>query len=236
MKTTLTQSAKNELTDDPAWDSRDYSLTLAGCLHLAGMPLASDAVAEKKVDAQICASTSQTQAAADPLDAGTCCLDCLEHQDAAKYSPHGDIFHIETESDANWYLKTLGNIEAEKARIQAQADKMIKELDTDRDGLKFLYQGELQEFVRQELARKGGRRKTLSLLQGTCAFRSVPASVKVADPLAALEYARANGLPCIVITERVDAEEYKKLAAGKMLPGLDTTPERESFNVTFGTK
>ncbi len=143
-------------------------------------------------------------------------------------------FHITDEKSANWYLRKLANIEAEKQRIQAQTAKMIAELDADASGLKFLYEGELQEFVRAELTRKGGKKKTLHLLQATCAFRSVPASVRVADLNAALQYAKENGLPCIVISERIDAEEYKKLAAGVMLPGMDTTPERESFSVKFG--
>ena len=41
-------TASKKTNDDPAWDARPFSLTLAGCLHLAGMPLASDAVAEVK--------------------------------------------------------------------------------------------------------------------------------------------------------------------------------------------
>lgn len=241
--------------DDPAWDMR-IGLTLAGCLVIAGMPLAAEAVAEvqPKTTADLMNDPERVPASAScrvcQLANVYGCPSCHdEHcpnplpddseateQKPANTVPIRDAFHVTDEKSANWYLRKLATLDNEKARILAQTEKMIAELDSDRDGLKFLYEGELQEFVRQELARKGGRKKTLNLLQGTCAFRSVPASVKVADPNAALEYARANNLPCIETTERVNAEAYKKLAAGKMLPGMDTTPERENFTVTFGTK
>lgn len=145
-------------------------------------------------------------------------------------------FHITDESSANWYLCQLGNIEAEKSRITAQCQKRLAELDTDANGLKFLYDHELQAFVKAELVRMGNRRKSLTLLQGTASFRHVAASVKVSDPNAALIYAKANELPVIVTQERLDAEAYKKIANGTMLPGMDSTEARESFRVDFGTK
>lgn len=142
-----------------------------------------------------------------------------------------EAFHITDEVGANWYLKKLADIEAEKARITAQTAKMIAELDADANGLKFLYDGELQDFVRTELERKGGRRKTLHLLQGSCAFKNVAQTVRIADATAALTYAKQHNLPCIVVTERVDAEVYKKLAKGELLPGMEKTAEHESFSV-----
>ncbi len=66
-------------------------------------------------------------------------------------------FHITDESSANWYLRKLANIEVEKQRITAQTEKMIKELETDAAGLKFLYESELQEYVRRELAQRQRR-------------------------------------------------------------------------------
>jgi phage host-nuclease inhibitor protein Gam len=147
-----------------------------------------------------------------------------------------EAFHITDERAANWYLKRLAEIEAEKQRIQAQTDKMIKELEADAAGLRFLYEAELQEWVRQELKRKGSRRKSLHLHQGTCAFRTVPASVKVADPTAAFDYAKRHFMDCIVTTERLDLDAYKKAAGEELLPGMEIASERETFKVTFGTK
>lgn len=145
-------------------------------------------------------------------------------------------FAITDEGSANWYLRRMATIAAEKIRIAAQAEKMIAELDADAQGLKFLYQHQLEAYTRAELASRGNRRKTLHLLQGSCAFKTVPPSVRVGDPAAAFAYAKENALPCIETTERLDNAEYKKLAGDALLPGMERTESYESFSVKFGGK
>ena len=148
-------------------------------------------------------------------------------------------FHIDSEGAANWYLRKLANIESEKQRIAAQAAKMLAALDADAQRLTRLYDGELQEYVRQELARQGNRRKSLHFLQGTTAFRTVPASVKVSDERAALAYARVSLPDAVRSVETLDTAKYREaaetaLSFGEVLPGVETTPQRESFTVKFG--
>jgi phage host-nuclease inhibitor protein Gam len=208
MKNTATASRRYD------WDTR-IGLTLAGCVAVAGMPL--DA---KKRTARC---TDATESAAKPMP-------------ATDAPAERETFRIDSMDAANWYLKKVASIEAEKARIQAQTEKMIAELDADLAQLKYLYEGELQAFVRAELAKKGNRRRTLHLLQGSCVFRTVPASVKVADTAAALAHAKEWGLPCIETTERLLASRYKELAGEELLPGMETTPEHETFAVNFGKK
>ena len=216
-----TLTNETELT----WDARPFSLTLAGCLALAGMELPEPTAFPEGTP--LTGTLGTFRPAFD--DTGTA-------QQAADAHVETVAFGITDEKSANWYLRKLATMDTEKIRVKAQTEKMLSDLDADTAGLKFLYEGELQEFVRQELARKGGKKKTLHLIQGTCSFRSVPASVKVSDTNAALAYAKANGLPCIVLSERVDCEEYKKLDEGAMLPGMDSTEARENFSVTFGNK
>ena len=150
-------------------------------------------------------------------------------------------FHIDSESAANWYLRKLANIESEKQRVTANAAAIVRQLESEADGLRYCYEGELQNYVRRELAAKGSRRKSLTLLQGTAAFRSVPAALKISDPAAALRYA-VSSLPAAVTTRpALDAEKYRAAAesaakTGQTLPGVETVPARETFRVTFGGK
>jgi hypothetical protein len=92
--------------------------------------------------------------------------------------------------------------------VQAQAREIIAALDADAARLRGLYEAELRDFACQRLAERGGRAKTLRLLQGTVAFRTVPASLRVADAEAALPHARALGCT----RTEVDACAYRQAA------------------------
>ena len=148
-------------------------------------------------------------------------------------------FRIDSESAANWYLRKLAGIEAEKNRVTANAAAIVAQLESEANGLRYVYEGQLQEYVRRELAAKGNRRKSLTLLQGSCQWRTVPAGLKISDPAAALEYARRNLPDAVKTSETLDNEAYRKFAAKMQaetdaLPvGMESVPEREAFSVKF---
>ncbi len=149
-----------------------------------------------------------------------------------------DAFCIDSDRAANWLLRKLGNIEAEKARVQAQAAAIIKALDADAERLQHLYGAQLEYYCRERIAQ--GRGKTVRFLQGTCSLRAVPAAVRVADMGAALHYASENLPEVVRITRTLDGRAYadraqKELkASGALLPGVEICPARESFSVKFG--
>ena len=151
-------------------------------------------------------------------------------------------FHICDESSANWLLRKLAGIEAERARVTQQYQAIVAQLDSDAERLRFCYEAEFSDWTRRELARRKTTRKSLVLLQGTCQFRTVPAGVKVADISAALHYATA-ALPELVKTApTLDTLRYRSAAltalntTGEVLPGIERTEERESFTLKFGGK
>lgn len=152
----------------------------------------------------------------------------------------GEGFHITNEAAALWYLRHLANLEAEARRVKRQAESMIAALDTEAEGLRRIYQGELEAWAREELKRKGSRRKTLHTLQGTLRFRQVPARLAIDEP-AALRYA-TESLPALVATRReLDRAAYLEEAkrrlqeTGELLAGVDVAPEREAFSVSFAS-
>ena len=150
-------------------------------------------------------------------------------------------FRIDSENAANWYLRKLANIESEKQRVTANAAAIVAQLDSEANGLRYCFEGQLQEYVRRELAAKGNRRKSLTLLQGTASFRTVGASLKISDPVAALDFCRRNLPDAVKMTETLDTAKYRQFAekmqkagADTLPAGMDSVPEKESFSVKFG--
>jgi phage host-nuclease inhibitor protein Gam len=168
-------------------------------------------------------------------------IDTIDHLDTdAQETTDRQQFHIDSDSAAEWLLRRLANIEAEKARITAQAAEMVRQLDSDAQRLRHLYEGELLDYCRRKMAEGGNRRRSCTFLQGTVAFRYVGPSVKVADPAAALVYAQDSGLPAVKTVVTLDAAVYRAEAerhmqeTGELLPGVETTPEHETHRLTFG--
>ncbi len=149
-------------------------------------------------------------------------------------------FTICDESSANWLLRKLGNIAAEQARVKAQATEILHGLESDASGLLYLYERQLQDYIRLQLEAKHGRSRTLRLIQGTCSFRTVPEHLRVQNPSEAIRYADSAGLPCIVVRRELDSRAYLRdaeaalQATGEILPGMEIVEERESFSIRFG--
>ncbi len=183
-------------------------------------------------------------------------LTCPHCGDPAHYFEEGDTiptcdacgkryeeptFCIDSEDRANWVLQRMANVEAEKSRIKAQAAAILKQLETDRQGLEGRFGSELERWFREEVERRGGRRKSVMLLQGTGAFRTVPGGLRVCD--AGLAASAANALnPDRFFRREFDPSEYRKYAkeqletTGEVVPGVETVPARESFSLKFGSK
>ena len=111
----------------------------------------------------------------------------------------------------------------------------MAQLDADEKSLRDRFEAEAREWARAELLRRyKGRRKSLALLQGTFAFRTVPATLRVDDVTAALNKAVEVG------AVKVDTAAYRAATldtlkqTGELLPGCVLVPECEHFAVRFG--
>jgi len=144
-----------------------------------------------------------------------------------------EAFVIDSPGAADWLLGKIAAVRAKKDLIKAQTAQMLAQLDADERSL-LRFEPMLREWGAQELARRGGRRKSLPLFHGTLTYRKVPAGLKVADEGAALNEAVARGLI------KLDAAGYRaaaieaRKATGEILPGIEVTPESEHFGIKFG--
>ncbi len=166
---------------------------------------------------------------------------------AADAIPSPEKFCINSERRANWFLRRMANIAAERERLIKQHAAMLAELDRDSLTLDFLFGGQLEAWTAQEIKRRGKRGKTLNLPQGKCASRTLPASVVLlpgsdADP-ELLEHAKEAGymrvvpeVPAVPAREEFDAAAFLKAATdtmketGELPKWCDRIPERESFS------
>ena len=88
----------------------------------------------------------------------------------------------------------------------------------------------------------GGRRKSLSLLQGSCSFRTVPGGLRIADVDAVTAWLTETGAldRYTEIRRTLDGRKVRDLAeetlekTGELLPGVESVPGREAFSVKFG--
>lgn len=152
-----------------------------------------------------------------------------------------EAFHITDESSALWYLRKLANLEAETRRVKRQAEQLLASLNSEAENLKRIYQEELEHWVREELARKGNRKRTLHTLQGTLRFRHVAARLAIEEEFSATQYAVNSLAECVATKYELNRAAYLEEArkrleeTGELLPGVQFAPERETFTVSFAS-
>lgn len=139
-------------------------------------------------------------------------------------------FHIDSEESANWLLRILGNLDAEEKRIKAQYEKRKAQIAREREGLMYRFGAEMEEFARQNLT---GKRKSITLLQGTVGFRSYPASCKVEDINVASEMASQMGMmvPDIAAYEKIAFKTFQE--NGEIMDGIKFTPAGTRLYFSF---
>lgn len=156
-------------------------------------------------------------------------------------------FRIDSEEKANWLLRKIANLEAEESRVKAQADSILRSLKSDREGLMNRFGAELEQWAKAQMEAKGGKTKTIKLLQGNLSFRTVPARLVLADEAAATGHAKAMQGKCAMLNTCFDyeprfvtanyweaAQEYLE-STGELLPGIERREAKESFSIKFPT-
>lgn len=152
-------------------------------------------------------------------------------------------FTIDTREKADWLLRKLASIEAEEKLVEAQAQRMLEQLRSDRESLLGRFGAELESFTRGET--EGGRRKSLTLFHGTVGFRTVPARLVVESQEDAMQTARLlapEAITSVPAQERLDTKTFTDKAraaletTGEVWPGLKLTETEERFTIKTGAR
>jgi hypothetical protein len=151
-------------------------------------------------------------------------------------------FMINSRERVDWYLRKLANLEAEEFRIKAQAEKMLRHVESDRNSLVQHFQPQVENFVREELERTNAKRKSIAFFHGTVGFTAVPPRLVVESEADALQTARLVCPEAVVevpASEKLDKKvmgEYAKrqlAEAGEIVPGYGLTEGGVRLSVKF---
>ncbi len=112
-------------------------------------------------------------------------------------------FAISDEKAANWLVRKVIASREYAARAKAWADLEIKRAEREEHCLLFLYGRQLESWTKDEIARRGGKRKSIAMPAGVASFRSVNPSLQIDDEQAVLVWAKGNLPDAIIITEKL---------------------------------
>lgn len=150
-------------------------------------------------------------------------------------------------SDADWCLKRLGELEAEKAEVDAVLRDRVAELQTRAEKLKekadraiSFISTRLRQYAeanREELL-KGGKAKSRALLHGRIGWKKAGGAPVMTDAAQVLAWARAEAPQFVRTKEEPAWSDLKKHVAetGEVVPGVDMEPESEEFTWKAGGK
>jgi phage host-nuclease inhibitor protein Gam len=201
-------------------------------------------------------ATNETDAADAPMSQDMGALDDFtDVGDAFDNDPQVNtaarrIVCIDSEDMANWYLRKLANLAAERERINANAKAMLAAIKRDEESLTAHFGPQLEQWAKEELIRRRSKTKTLPLFQGVISFKIVRSTLSVRDTEAALVHARTFYPELIETVQRLKTEDYSAIARdlrktetrddhtgemipGPLLPGCEVKPERESMSIKF---
>lgn len=142
------------------------------------------------------------------------------------------VFVVDNEGAAAWVVDKLLSYDERAARLKEQFLGMMKAIEGDKARFERRFMAELEAWY-DEQPKRG---KTLALLTGTLAKRTVPAAPEVQDEEAAVEWAQEHlpGAVKVVTTAKLDGKllrDYVK-STGEVVPGVAWREERESFKVS----
>lgn len=166
----------------------------------------------------------------------------METTETTTEKPEG--FVIDSREKAEWALRKIAAKEAEIALVQAQAQELLRSLESELESFQGRFRGQLESWARGALAETGGKSRTVKTLCGSLSFRTVPPRLVVASEADAMQTARLvcpDAIVEIPATEKLDRKvlgEYakKQLAeAGEIIPGYQFVEAAESFSIKFAS-
>ena len=154
-------------------------------------------------------------------------------------APVRDGFVIDSEWKATWVLGKIGAVRNARESLHNQYAAMARSMQGEEDRLLNRFGPDLEAWAK---ARMGGGRKSVKLLTGMLAFRTVPAALKMVDDLAARDFAEESNLErCFEVVKKFKEGEYKALASlalkesGEVFPGMELLDEQDRFYIRVST-
>jgi hypothetical protein len=143
-------------------------------------------------------------------------------------------FEIADENTANWLVKKVVAARQYGERVKEWAEQERRRAEREEATLLYLFGRQLERWVKGEIERLAGKKKSICLPGGTVGFRRVNASLQVDDEQTVLLWAKRNCPQAVVVKESLSRSELKShFEATGVIPdeGAHVEPERESFSI-----
>ena len=109
--------------------------------------------------------------------------DAQEHQAVLVSVEVPEGFQIDDEAKASWAVRKIVEVRAHAARGKEWAARELQRAELDEQWLLRRFGPELEAWLRAELKRRGGRRRSVALPDGTLGIRQQPARLEMVDEL-----------------------------------------------------
>lgn len=141
-------------------------------------------------------------------------------------------FEINDERSANWLIRKISNARYYTEQVKKWAELEIARAAREEKTLMFLFGRQIEAWVKTEIERLGGKRKSVSLPAGNAGFRSTQPKIVIDDEELVMSWARANCRQAIVVIEKVSKSALDQyIEQTGVLPdaGVHVEPAAEKF-------
>ena len=142
-------------------------------------------------------------------------------------------FSVKDESSADWLVRKVVEADAHIRRVKEQSEREIRRTERERDFLLLRFGGDLQRWVKKQLQKDKGRRKSVLFLSGTAGFRRLAAKLVVEDETIVVQWAKKHCRKAVVVVERVSKTVLNEHleSTGELADGARLEPAHERFYI-----
>ena len=143
-------------------------------------------------------------------------------------------FEITDDKTANWLVKRIMQSRAYAQRVKDWADQEIRRASREENTLLFLFGRQIETWVKDEIEKLNGRRKSIHLPAGSVGFRTTPTRLVVDDEASVIQWAKQNLPSAIVVVEKLSRSilnEYAEKTGVIPDAGVHVEPQNEKFFV-----
>jgi phage host-nuclease inhibitor protein Gam len=162
-----------------------------------------------------------------------------------------NTFRIETKEQANFFIKQVLDAKAQIEEIKTTGNDMLtreqskierwmeKEINKVQNSIEYMA-GLLQSFVEEELAKTNGKKKSVSLPNGSVGFRTQQPKYEYDDKVL-LPYLQDNGREDLInykpsvshseLKKRGTVKEGQLYLGNEVVPGVTVIPQDPKFEV-----
>lgn len=113
---------------------------------------------------------------------------CEQDQEVGTDVQVPDGFHIDDEANASWAVRKIVEVRAHAERVKRWAERELRRSERDEEWLLRRFGPELEAWLRAELRRRGGRRRSVALPDGTLGLRQQPPKLEIVEEPTALAW------------------------------------------------